>query len=122
MVEQAFSSCLVAGSNPVEPSMESTTHFIDDRQHFRRRLVCKRCHAVMNDYEPSCRTGEFYHATTWSRDKKGKAVKVPIPNSCKNAGKVFTLGDLGPEVELFVRKKARRSDKRQGFTRIDGHD
>lgn len=97
--------------------------------HFKRRLVCKRCHAVMSDLESCSSEGEFYHSTLWANDKKGNKLPTPKKNPCPNAGRTFTMVDLGPgrkdkslEVEVFARKKARRSDKRQGFVRVDGHD
>ena len=65
-----------------------------------RKLVCRRCHTVMRDYEQFAPSGEFYHPKQFGDLK---------PNNCKNAGKTFTLRDLpSKEIELFRRKKERR--------------
>ena len=66
-----------------------------------RKAVCKRCHAVMRDYEDMSRHGEFYHPKI---DKNGK------PYKCINAGKSFDV--LSFEIEPFQRKRERRKDKR----------
>lgn len=75
----------------------------------RRRLICKRRRAVMDDFEPSGTYGEFYHKDTYYDGVKTK---------CKNDLKTFDLRDLEiggknyGEVELFVRKRVRRNAKR----------
>ncbi len=79
------------------------------------RAVCKRCHSVMDDIEPSGAT-EFYHPKTFN---DGKA------NWCKNAGLSFyfdglnfTMAKQGArstvrnEIELFQKKSERRRNKR----------
>jgi len=83
---------------------EEKRDFPDSSPWGDRRAVCKRCHVAMNDIEPMSPNGEFWHP---ARDKGGK------PYSCKNAGHVFTIKDL--EIEPFLRKAARRRNKRLGL-------
>lgn len=66
-----------------------------------RKAVCRRCHCVMNDCEPSILGGEFYHPAV---DKQNK------PYKCTNAGKCFKTFDS--ELEPFMRKRERRILKR----------
>lgn len=68
-----------------------------------RRAVCRRCHAVMRDCEPSSHYGEFYHP---SLDKKGK------PHSCPNTGMCFST--YHTELVPFLHKAERRRMKRHG--------
>jgi hypothetical protein len=75
--------------------------FPDSDEYGNRRAVCKRCHAVMNDIEPSNSGGEFFHP---SHDKLGK------PYKCINAGKMFTTKNI--EIEPFIKKSIRRKNKR----------
>jgi hypothetical protein len=75
---------------------------VDDLYH--RKAVCKRCHCVLNDCEPSTPHGEYYHPR---ENKEGK------PHSCPNAGQMFTGRDL--EIEPFLPKKRRRALKRLGI-------
>lgn len=66
------------------------------------RVVCKKCHYVMNDLEPmSPCGGEYWHPII---DKNGK------PINCPNAGKSFHDDDR--EIEPFERKRVRRNAKR----------
>jgi hypothetical protein len=65
------------------------------------KVVCKRCHMVMNDFEPCSPKGEFSHP---SGERGGRPIK------CKNAGKTFVGGDA--EIVPFVRKALRRTIKR----------
>ena len=69
-----------------------------------RKAVCKRCHAVMPDIEPSSTYGEYRHPST---DKDGKRWR------CFNAGLKFTQQDL--EILPFLRKAERRRNTRHGF-------
>jgi hypothetical protein len=69
-----------------------------------RKAVCKRCHCVMNDFEPGELGGCFYHPTLDKEDKL---------HWCKNAGK--TLDTSSSEIEPFLRKRDRRRHKRIGL-------
>ncbi len=71
---------------------------------YNRKVVCRRCHCIMVDYEPMSSDGEFWHP---DKNKKGK------PHNCKNAGKRFSLSDT-KEIMPFERKKIRRAAKRAG--------
>jgi hypothetical protein len=66
-----------------------------------RKAVCKRCKYAVNDCEPGCRFGEFYHPSV---DLKNNRI------NCPNAGKTFHVNSL--EIEPFVRKRVRRLEKR----------
>lgn len=70
----------------------------------KRKAVCRRCHVVMQDAEPLCSSGEFYHPPL---DKEGK------PHWCRNAGITFTTRDL--EIVPFLPKARRRALKRMGI-------
>ena len=70
---------------------------------WNNRVVCKKCHYVMNDIEPMSRDGEYWHPIS---DKYGK------PINCSNSGKCFHGGDK--EIEPFERKRVRRNAKRLG--------
>ena len=67
-----------------------------------RRLVCRRCHVVMDDFEPADKNGEFWHPKLL-KDQK-------TPRKCPNAGRAFYLDEIpeSKEVELFKRKRERR--------------
>lgn len=65
-----------------------------------RKVVCRRCHHVMDDVEPGHPEGEFYHKKQF---KDGKN------NPCRNAGKVLRADDR--EVEPFERKRPERQFK-----------
>lgn len=69
-----------------------------------RKAVCKRCHCVLVDHEPSSHYGEFWHP---SLDKAGK------PHTCRNSGKMFGTQDL--EIVPFLPKARRRFLKRAGI-------
>lgn len=71
----------------------------------RRRAVCKRCHVVMDDFEPMSPNGEYAHPT---KDKNGKKRR------CINVGQVYTQKDL--EIEPFLRKGERARNKRNGVS------
>lgn len=73
-----------------------------NNRHFNdRRVVCRTCHTVIDDFEPGSSRGEFRHKTTFADGK---------PNPCKNAGKDFDIES--PEVEEFRPKRARRASAR----------
>jgi hypothetical protein len=74
-------------------------------EHNLIKAVCKRCHCVMDNFEPGNPRGEFYHP---KEDKNGKM------HWCKNAGVTFDVRD--PEVEPFQRKRDRRRQKRLGIS------
>jgi len=76
----------------------------DNNDIWHRKAVCKRCHCVLNDCEPSTFHGEFWHP---SKDKEGK------PHWCKNAGKRFSTQDI--ELEPFLKKSIRRYNKRNNI-------
>ncbi len=74
-----------------------------------RKLVCKRCHRVLDDCEPYAPLGEFWHPANTKK-------------SCKNEGKRFFLAthDGAPadrkEMMEFVKKSIRRAEKRSKKT------
>ena len=70
------------------------------------KVVCKRCHIVMNDIEPYSPRGEFLHPVG---EHSGR------PVTCKNAGQSFAGGDT--EIVPFVRKSLRRTIKRASSAR-----
>lgn len=77
--------------------------FPDQDSFGHRKAVCARCHTVMNDGEPGQTHGEYWHPTL---DKLGKRYR------CPNAGKNFD--QRSAEVEPFLRKGARRRNRRNG--------
>jgi len=82
------------------PNIRTTPHDRTDK------VVCKRCHIVMNDLEPNGGSAEFYHPSGMHSGR---------PVTCKNAGKTFRDGDT--EVVPFVRKSLRRTIKRASAAR-----
>jgi hypothetical protein len=68
---------------------------------YARRVVCKRCHSVLDDCEPHGANAQYFHKTTFGDG---------TPNACPNAGDEFSDGDK--EVEPFMRKRDRRAVKR----------
>lgn len=74
-----------------------------------RKLVCKRCHRVLDDIEPYAPLGEFFHPLNTKK-------------ACKNEGKTFKLAthDGAPEnrkeMMEFVKKATRRAEKRSKKT------
>ena len=68
------------------------------------KAVCKRCHMVLQDFEPCSAQGEFFHP---------KEAPDGKPSWCQNAGKTFTTRDL--EIQPFLRKRVRRAHKRMGI-------
>lgn len=68
-----------------------------------RKMVCKRCHHVMDDQEPADPSGEFFHKP---------AFKDGSRNPCRNAGKAFRVSS--EELEPFERKRVRRAARRSG--------
>ncbi len=66
-----------------------------------RKQVCKKCHTVIDDCEPMTPRGEFFHQGNFGDGTS---------NPCPNASRYFREGD--PEIEPFLRKRARRAIKR----------
>jgi len=71
------------------------------------RVVCKRCHMVLRDFEPAGSRGEFYHPK--GESPSGRPIR------CKNAGITFVGG--ASEVVPFVRKSDRRRIRRNSAFR-----
>lgn len=69
-----------------------------------RKVVCRRCHFVMIDWEPASPNGEFWHVL-----RRGDVQRRP----CANTGLCFDA--RSSEVEPFLRKKRRRDLKRRGI-------
>jgi hypothetical protein len=67
----------------------------------RRRGVCRRCHLIMADCEPSTAHGEFWHLAS---PHQTKALR------CKNDRKRFDTSDA--ELVPFIPKARRRFLKR----------
>lgn len=76
-------------------------HLWNDNFANHRRVVCRRCHVVIDDFEPGSPRGEFNHPKKFG---DGTAI------TCTNLSKVFHEDDS--EVEPFVRKRFRRAAKR----------
>lgn len=69
-----------------------------------RKAVCRRCHCVIQDFEPCSPHGEFRHPAS---DKDGN------PHWCPNAGIEFTTRNF--ELVPFMPKSRRRFLKRAGI-------
>jgi hypothetical protein len=69
-----------------------------------RKVVCRRCHLVMVDCEPSTRCGEFYHHAS---PHQTRALR------CRNDRQQFCTEDK--EIMPFLRKARRRYLKRAGI-------
>jgi hypothetical protein len=68
------------------------------------RMVCCRCHLVMDDCEPHSSRGEFWHL---AKPHQKRAL------ACSNNGNYFF--EDSPEVEPFMKKGRRRTLKRRGI-------
>lgn len=75
-----------------------------DASHWHRKGICRRCSLILNDTEPMCRAGLFYHLAEPHQTRAQR---------CQHNGKSLTTEDR--DLVPFMRKGQRRRNKRNGF-------
>lgn len=75
-----------------------------DASRWHRKGVCRRCGLIVNDTEPMCRAGLFYHL---AKPHQTRAL------CCPNNDKTLTTEDR--DLVPFMRKGQRRRNKRNGI-------